>query len=144
MRMWFLAQRSFMRSYFSWQALARAVALFVFCALPALGQSLACSEFYLSNGLRVVLSHRPGCGAIHAAIFINAQTGLSMRHSQEAMSLLLEAWSLHGDIFDTTELWAKAGPGGIGYGHDLPAGNLQVWCQAEYARIDTAIEMQHF
>ncbi|MDR2560161.1 MAG: hypothetical protein LBC63_00090, partial [Holophagales bacterium] len=77
-------------------------------------------------------------------MFINAKTGLSMRHSQEAMSLLLEAWSLHGGLPDTTELWAKANPGGIGHGHDLPAGNLQAWCQAEYARIDRAIEMQHF
>ena len=144
MRMWFLTQHFSMRHSSSWRTLACAIAFFIFCALPALGQSLACSEFYLSNGLRVILSHRPGCGAIHAALFINAKTGLSMRHSQEAMSLLLEAWSLQSGFPDATELWAKAGPSGIGHGRDLPADNLQAWCQAEYARIDSAIEAQHF
>ena len=144
MRMWFFAQHFSRRQYCPWRAFARAIAFFVLCASPASAQSLACSEFYLSNGLKVVISHRPGCGAIHAAIFINAKTGLSMPHSQEAMSLLLEAWSFQSGFPDTAEVWAKASPRGIGYGRDLPAGNLQTWCQTEYGRIDHAIEMQHF
>jgi len=127
--------------------LLRALLFFVFCslaALPALAQSVACSEFYLENGLRVLISPRPGCGAIHAAWFLDAKTGPSGRHSPEALSLLLEAWSLQADFMGASGLWAKAGPYGIGCGHDLPASELETWCQTEFDRINLAIEEKYF
>jgi hypothetical protein len=143
----FMAQPFSMRSPFSRRPFARALARFVFCAiaaLPASGQSLACSEFFLGNGMRVLLSPRPGCGAIHAAWFFDARTGLSAGQAPEATSLLLEAWSLQDGFANAPGHWAKAGPNGVGHGRDLPASELRAWCMAEFDRIDQVLEIQRF
>jgi len=103
--------------------------------LPVMAQMPIVSEYKLENGIRVLLAPRPGCGAIHAAWFIEGGRWDTGDCPPEAADLLLAAWFADFSPSGASGKWMKAGAGGISSGRDIAAESLEAWCNAEMSRI---------
>ncbi|MCL1907902.1 MAG: insulinase family protein [Holophagaceae bacterium] len=105
-----------------------------------MSQSLAVSEFHLENGVKVLLSPRPGSGAIHAAWFIDGVRGDSGPRQPGSADLMLAAWFSDPNIRDASGFWIMTSSSGISHGRDILAGGLKNWCDTELSRFTQIIE----
>ena len=109
----------------------------LFCLFPAMAQTPIVSEYKLDNGIRVLIAPRPGCGAIHAAWFVEGGRWDTGDYPPETADLLLAAWFADSGptaISAALGMWMKASAGGISSGRDIAAGALEAWCSAEMRR----------
>ena len=109
------------------------------CVLPAAAQSPIVHEFKLENGVRVLLAPRPGCGAIHAAWFIEGGRLDTGECPPETADLLLAAWFASPSLSSASGLWMKASDAGISSGRDIAAEGLEDWGLTESRRFRQAL-----
>lgn len=114
--------------------------LWLLFAMPVMAQSLRVTEFHLENGIKVLLSPRPGSGAIHAAWFIEGGRGDTGHLPQEAADLLHATFFLDPSIHGVSGFWTRVGVKGIGHGRDIQAEGLESWCVAELGRLGQVID----
>ena len=112
------------------------------CAFSVMGQTPIVSGFSLENGVRVLYAPRPGCGAIHAAWFIEGGRSGAGKHQPIYVDALLAAWFADFDMLGASGFWIKATAGGISHGRDIAPETLEDWCRSELNRLQQVLRQE--
>jgi predicted Zn-dependent peptidase len=116
--------------------------IYMLCAFSVIAESPIVSEFVLENGVRVLYAQRPGCGAIHAAWFIEGGRSGTGAYPPVSADILLAAWFADFDMLGASGFWMKASAGGISHGRDITPEALEDWCRAELNRFRQALKQE--
>jgi len=113
--------------------------IYLMCTFSAMAQSPIVSELALENGVRVLYAPRPGCGAIHAAWFIEGGRNDTGTYPPVSADILLAAWFSDFDMLGASGFWMKTTASGISHGRDITPETLEDWCRAELNRLTQVI-----